>query len=242
MLRGSRRGSRSCRRPWRVRYLLRSSTVTVTVIGCVVGCGSSITPAAPRTVLPSSTHSGAQPGGQPPSIRPIPPRTRPYTSIPQACPLIDAESLQFLVPGSARGHELDPTPIPNAGVTEHTCSWASGTRNLRIIVDLEAGDSGQNAMENAKLQFQSLVSSQGGFDSIRPQAVPGLGDEAQLSADNKPRLGTAPLFVRSQNVLITVAYGGSDDGHAMNPAAMHDGAVAAAHAVLVTLATGKTGP
>jgi hypothetical protein len=212
--------------------MLRWSAVVVIVLGCAAACGSPTDRPTPAITNGTDARSSPQPL---PTPR-IPRHTRLYTSIPKACSLMNAQTLRVLAPG-ARGLELDPTPAKN--VTTRTCNWHveknAQIRSLLITAHLISSDEFSGPAKRAEGEFQRLVREQSDIDKRSARPIIGLGDEAQLSATEKPFRQTH-LRIRSQNVLLTIVYNATDNGRSLELAALNDRAIAAGRAVLLTLA------
>jgi hypothetical protein len=199
---------------------------TLILVAGIAGCASSSVPPA---ASPASTVNRDYPGSSAAPATPVPARSSLYEGIPAACSTVSAATLRSIAPGAGAGTETDAS---GDGVTERTCGWgpASGsgwTRTLTVFTEIEPG---AEARLNASGEYQNEAST----DSS-PQAVSGLGDKAALSVEQLKNTSFGTLHVLSQNVVITIQYGGRDAGTNMTASELRNGTVATAHAVLAAL-------
>jgi hypothetical protein len=184
---------------------------------------------------------GEVPGASPPPAAPTPARSTPYRTIPEAGPAINAATTGALVPGA----EADKAaPVSRGGIHYRRCTWtAAGRYGRRIltvmltVVTDQAGVYGQGAVSAAGDRFQTVAGDQSEYGSGDVRLLRGLGDRAHLSSTAGGVFRLASLHIRTRNVIITVAYAGSDaDGHPAGEAIAANGAITAARAVLTALA------
>jgi hypothetical protein len=164
-----------------------------------------------------------------------------FTRIPQACFAIDKATLDRLVPG---GEGLEGTPLSRGGILHHHCGWNSagpyGLRRLTLVLELVSAQAGvgQGAIATAMDRFRAMVNDQSEYGGGGIGPLGGLGDEALLSTAAAPAFRQASVHARSQNLIVVVAFAGSNDDHSLLSAEVTaNGAITAARAVLAALAT-----
>ena len=89
-----------------------------------------------------------------------------------------------------------------------------------------------------RARFETVVADQSRYGGARPTLAGGLGDEAFTGCVTRPAFCSASLHIRSSNVIITIAYAGSDAGHRpVSTDLVLSGVMTAGRAVLTALTT-----
>lgn len=206
------------------------AAMALVLLAGTAGCASS--PTTPARSSPVATRD--YPGSSAPPADPVPAPDVLYKRIPPACSALDAATLRAIAPGGGTGSENDASSNGVIGdrVAQHDCVWhAEGpdwTRTVTVQLELETRT---DARVNAAGEYQNELPSLGSR-----QAIPGLGDKAQLSEQQLKTGSSAQLHVLSQNVVITIAYLGADSGGAaMTATEMRNATITAARAALTAI-------
>ncbi|MEU6038870.1 MULTISPECIES: hypothetical protein [Actinomadura] len=152
--------------------------------------------------------------------------------VPDACEVLSREIADRLAPGA----QSNPADNYQASDQQSQCVWGAynGERKRQLTVELRAITDGQGGpVEAARRTFaderaadESGKALLAGQELTEKRDVEGVGEEGYVvySVDKGQGSGEAIANVRLGNVLVTVHYGGGDDGDALGSSAAMDGA------------------